>query len=261
MQTSPPLLGYPEGSGQAWSPARLSMSPSDGGWQWEIHRPGGRGEYCSQQQSRREETRPHTSHLSLFFFWQCYLKFCNHGTETSEEILAKSVKINAAQQILLEICLACIVMEEQAKFFQDSYLKYLANHKAHYFAPLHTSVRCPAPTCQPPPCRYWVAVAGAPRALQSPPSSRLDKPHATSVVPWSLQVTNTLTAQKPGHQYSCEVHKHQVTVSFHNPLRLCSHWYNPEAIRTSGPTIHSHFSLRPAGHLPPGLFQPYSPKA
>lgn len=101
MQTSPLLLGYPEGSGQAWSPARLSTSPSDGGWQWEIHRPGGRGEYCSQQQSRREETRPHTSHLSLFFFWQCYLKFCNHGTQISEEILAKSVKINSAQQILL----------------------------------------------------------------------------------------------------------------------------------------------------------------
>lgn len=67
MQTSPPLLGYPEGSGQAWSPAHLSTSPSDGGWQWEIHRPGGRGEYCSQQQSRREETRPHTSHLFFSF--------------------------------------------------------------------------------------------------------------------------------------------------------------------------------------------------
>lgn len=91
-RTSPLLLGYPEGSGQAWSPARLSTSPSGGGWQWEIHRPGGRGEYCSQQQSRREETRPHTSpHFSLFFFWEHYLKFCNHRTQISEEILAKSV--------------------------------------------------------------------------------------------------------------------------------------------------------------------------
>lgn len=30
------------------------------------------------------------------------------------------------------------------------------------------SVRCPAPTCQPPPHRHWVAVAGALRALPPP---------------------------------------------------------------------------------------------
>lgn len=105
------------------------------------------------------------------------------------------------------------------------------------------------------------ALGGCCRGSQSPPSSRLDKPHATSVVPWSLQVTKTLTAQKPGHQCSCEVHKHPVTVSSHNPLWLRSHWYNPEAIRPSGPTIHSNFSLRPARHFPPSLFQRYSSKA